>query len=97
MSSRNRYLSTLQKQDALVIHEALTMAKNMVSQGEHRADRLIAEATHLLSQRRRIRVIYIAVVDRGTMDSVREVQPGQHMMAIAAWVDEVRLIDNVVL
>jgi pantoate--beta-alanine ligase len=97
MSSRNRYLSTLQKQDALVIQEALNMAKNMVTQGEYRADRLIAEATHLLSQKRRIRVIYIAVVDRNTMDSVREVHPGQHMMAIAAWVDEVRLIDNVVL
>ncbi|HEU5077877.1 MAG TPA: pantoate--beta-alanine ligase [Opitutaceae bacterium] len=97
MSSRNRYLSSFQKTDALVISQALTMAHNMVEQGERRADRLIAEATHLLSQKRRIRVIYIAVVDRNTMESVREVVPGAHMMAIAAWVDEVRLIDNVVL
>jgi pantoate--beta-alanine ligase len=97
MSSRNRYLSTLQKTDALVISQALGMAQAMVAQGEHRADRLIAEATHLLSQKRRIRVIYVAVVDRNTMESVREVVPGSHMMAIAAWVDEVRLIDNVVL
>lgn len=97
MSSRNRYLSTAQRLEALAIHEALTMAKGMVEQGERRADRLIAEATHILSQKRRVRVIYAAVVDRNTMEAVREVQPGVSMMAIAAWVDEVRLIDNVVL
>jgi len=97
MSSRNRYLSTAQRLEALAIFAALTMAKNMVEQGERRSDRLIAEATHILSQKRRVRVIYAAVVDRNTMDAVREVQPGSCMMAIAAWVDEVRLIDNIVL
>jgi pantoate--beta-alanine ligase len=98
MSSRNRYLSTAQRQESLAIHQALQKAKTMVEAGEHRSDRLIAEATHILSQRRRVRVIYAAVVDRNTMEAVREVLPGGvHMMAIAAWVDEVRLIDNVVL
>lgn len=95
MSSRNRYLTTAQRQEALSISEALTKAKTMVEQGERRSDRLIAEATHILSQRRRVRVIYAAVVDRNTMESVREVTLGNSMMAIAAWVDEVRLIDNV--
>lgn len=97
MSSRNRYLSTAQRLEALAIYAALTMAKGMVEQGERRTDRLIAEATHILSQKRRVRVIYAAIVDRNTMEAVREVQPGVSMMAIAAWVDEVRLIDNVVL
>ncbi|PTY06324.1 pantoate--beta-alanine ligase [Opitutaceae bacterium EW11] len=96
MSSRNRYLSSGQRLEALAISEALKMAQSMVEHGELRADRLIAEATHILSQKRRIRVIYVAVVDRNTMESVREVHPGVSMMAIAAWVDEVRLIDNVV-
>ncbi len=97
MSSRNRYLSTAQRQESLVIGQALKMAKDMIERGERRADRLIAEATHLMSQNRRVRVIYVAIVDRNTMETVREVQPGVHMMVIAAWVDEVRLIDNVVL
>jgi pantoate--beta-alanine ligase len=98
MSSRNRYLSTGQRAEALAISQALQKAKDMVEQGERRADRLIAEATHILSQKRRVRIIYVAVVDRNTMEAVREVVPGaNHMMAIAAWVDEVRLIDNTVL
>ena len=97
LSSRNRYLTSGQRQEALAIYDALEKARSMVEQGERRADRLIAEATHILSQRRRVRVIYVAIVDRNTMEALREVTPGQALIAIAAWVDEVRLIDNLVL
>jgi pantoate--beta-alanine ligase len=69
----------------------------MVTAGERRVDRLVAEATHLLAQHRRVRVIYAAIVDRDSMEAVREVVPGRSLLAIAAWVDEVRLIDNEIL
>jgi pantoate--beta-alanine ligase len=97
LSSRNRYLSTNQRQESLAINEALRYAKGMVEKNELRSDRLIAEATHILGQKRRIRVIYIAVVDRNTMEAMRDVVPGQSLMSIAVWVDEVRLIDNIAL
>lgn len=97
MSSRNRYLTDSQRKEALAISRTLMTARDMVAAGERRADRLVAEVTHLLSQHRRIRVIYASLVDRCTMEPVREVIPGKAILAIAAWVDEVRLIDNVVL
>ena len=97
LSSRNRYLSTNQRLESLAINEALRYAKAMVEKGELRSDRLIAESTHILGQKRRIRVIYIAVVDRNTMEAMRDVVPNQSLLAIAAWVDEVRLIDNILL
>jgi pantoate--beta-alanine ligase len=97
LSSRNRYLSTGQRQEALAIYQALKFAKEMVERGELRSDRLVAEATHILSQKRRVRVIYVAIVDRNTMEPMREVVSGRTLIAIAAWVDEVRLIDNMVL
>jgi len=97
MSSRNRYLSTTQRLESLAVSEALRYAKSMVERGELRTDRLIAEATHILGQKRRIRVIYIAVVDRNSMEAMRDVVPGQSLLAIAVWVDEVRLIDNIML
>jgi pantoate--beta-alanine ligase len=97
MSSRNHYLTALQREDAAVISQALRRAQEMVAGGEHRNDRLIAEATHLLSQKRRIRVIYVALVDKDTFEPLREVVPGKTLLAAAAWVDEVRLIDNVEL
>ena len=79
------------------IHRALYKARDMVAAGEIRSDRLVAEATHILSQQRRIRVIYVSLVNRSTMEPAREVVPGETVMAIAAWMDEVRLIDNIVL
>ena len=97
MSSRNRYLSTIQRQDALSLSQALFNAKKMVEAGTRSTDRIIAETTHLLGERRRIRLIYAQIVDQNTMETMKEIVPGKSLLAIAAWVDEVRLIDNIVL
>lgn len=97
VSVRNQDLSTSQRQEALSVYAALQRAKEMVAQGVRSPDRIIAEVTHLLGERRRVRVIYIAAVDPNTMEPMREVAPGNSLLAIAVWVDEVRLIDNIVL
>ena len=98
MSSRNRYLTNTQRVEALVLSKALRKAVEMVAAGERRVDRLIAEATHLIGQHRRVRIIYVSIVDRDTMEAVKgEITEGRAIMAIAAWVDEVRLIDNQIL
>jgi pantoate--beta-alanine ligase len=97
MSSRNQYLTASQRDEALVISKALRCAQEMVAGGERRADRLIAEATHLLGQKRRVRIIYVALVDKDTFEPLREVVSEKTLLAIAVWVDEVRLIDNVEL
>lgn len=94
---RNRDLTARQRQEALAIHAALVRAKEMAEQGVRSPDRIIAEATHLLGERRMVRVIYVAVVDPQTMEPMREVVPGRTLLAIAAWVEEVRVIDNVLL
>jgi len=97
LSSRNRYLTTTQRQESLAISKALYKARDMVAAGERRADRLVAEATHILGEYRRIRVIYVSLVNRSTMEPAREATPGDALLAIAVWVDEVRLIDNILL
>jgi len=97
MSSRNRYLSTTQRLEALAISRALNKAREMVAGGEHRVDRLVAEATHILSQYRRIRVIYVSLVNADTMEPMREAHTGKSILAIAVWMEEVRLIDNILL
>ncbi len=97
MSSRNRYLTATQRAEALSISRALFKARDMVAAGERRSDRLVAEATHILGQQRRVRVIYVSLVDRFTMEPMKEAEPGRSLVTVAAWVDEVRLIDNIVL
>ena len=93
----NAKLEGFQREDATYIFRALVQAKEMVDAGTRSTDRVIAEATHLLGSRRRIRVIYIAVVDRCTMEPMREIIPGKCMLAISVWIDEHRFLDNILL
>ena len=97
MSVRNKDLTAGQRQEALSIQNALQRASEMANQGVRSPDRIIAEVTHLLGERRRVREIYDAIVDPNTMEPLREVVSGKTLLAIAAWVDEVRFIDNVIL
>ena len=97
LSSRNRYLTDTQRKAALAIPRTLRHVKSMVDDGEQRIDRLIAEATHRLAEERRIRVIYAAIVQPETFAPLRELVPGQSLLAVAAWVDETRLLDNIIL
>lgn len=96
-SSRNAYLSDKQRQEALTISKSLQIAKDMVSSGTKSVDRVVAEVIHHLSHARRIRVIYVQVVDRNTMEPAREILPGRQQLCVAAWVDQTRLIDNIEL
>lgn len=97
VSVRNRDLTANQRQDALSIFAALQRAQEMVGQGVRSTDRVVAEATHLLGERRRVRVIYVSTVDPATMEPMREIVPGNTLLVIAVWVDEVRLTDNTLL
>lgn len=96
-SSRNAYLTDLQREEALCLSKSLKVAKEMVDAGTRSVDRIVAEVTHHLSMSRRIRVIYVQVVDRVTMVPAREILPGQQQLCIAAWSDQTRLIDNIEL
>jgi len=97
MSSRNRYLADAPREEAVRLYRALQAGKELVDRGTRSVDRVVAEITHQLARHRRIRVIYIQVVDRATMRPAREIQPGRDIACLAAWVDDVRLIDNIAL
>jgi len=94
---KNSQFEKFEREDAVFIHKALVQAKDMVESGTRSVDRVVAEATHLLGTRRRIRVIYIAVVDRCTMEACREIIPGKSMVVISVWIGEHRMIDNILL
>lgn len=97
MSSRNQYLTDSQYQEALNIPKALNMGKRMVlEEGVLSVDRVVAEIVHQLLLSRKIRIIYVQIVDRLTMEPAsRDITPGKHMICLAVWVDQTRLIDNI--
>jgi pantoate--beta-alanine ligase len=91
---RNREFTATQRQEALSLSKALRKAREMSDSGVRSPDRIIAEVTHILGDHRRVRIIYVSIVDGVTMEPAREVVPGKSLLTIAAWVDEIRVVDN---
>jgi pantoate--beta-alanine ligase len=95
MSSRNAYLESKQREDALLVFKSLEAALKVVKEkGSNNVDRVKAEAMNVLTSGRFLRVNYVEVVNRETMRPETEVVPGRSLLAVAVWVDQVRLIDN---
>lgn len=97
MSSRNRYMDSVQRREAVRIVEALRVGERLVRSGTLSVDRVKAEVSHLLGQSHRMRIIYVEVVDKETMVPERQVRPGQSLLVVAVWLDQIRLIDNIEL
>ena len=94
MSSRNRRLSRDGRTATLALVRALTAARQAIEAGERSSAAIIAVATRQISADGIVRLDYLDVVDPRTMQPVEEVT-GPVLVAGAAWVDGVRLIDNV--
>ena len=96
MSSRNTYLSPEQRQAAVVLYQALSLAQQLWSQGEKDAQRLRQEITELIQQQPLATIDYVSVADAETLDELDEVNPPA-LASLAVRIGKVRLIDNVVL
>jgi pantoate--beta-alanine ligase len=96
MSSRNAYLSPRERKSALVLHGALTQVKNRFDQGERNAATLIEAGRGVFSGEPTVHLDYFEIVNPATLESMPELT-GSALVAIAAFVGNTRLIDNVLL
>jgi pantoate--beta-alanine ligase len=96
MSSRNSYLSTQDRQQALVLSRALRTIAAAFGAGERDAAALSRIGQEELAGVPAAQVDYLAIVDPERMEPVREATPGT-IVAVAARVGPTRLIDNVIL
>ncbi len=95
MSSRNLRLSPAERAKAVTISQALNNIKNNIKAGSLAA--LIEENTALLKSQD-FKVDYVAVADAGTLALLTQWDGKQKIVAlIAAFQNEVRLIDNMLL
>jgi pantoate--beta-alanine ligase len=96
MSSRNTCLDPEQRKAALVLHQALTLAQQLWSQGEKDAELIRQEMRVLIQKQPLARIDYVSVADAETMDELKKVKPPA-LVSLAVKIGRTRLIDNVVL
>ncbi len=93
LSSRNVYLSDVERREALKIASALKHAGKMMAQGVRDATRLKQEMQHIMAS---LEVEYIAFLNR-EFHHIDQVEIGNTIVLIAARVGDTRLIDNMQL
>lgn len=96
MSSRNSYLDSEQRRRALVLYRALMRVPFLVDKCETRSSELIAAGKQVLAEEPAVRVDYLEIVDPDTLDSLPSLSK-QALIAVAAYVGNTRLIDNIVV
>ena len=96
VSSRNTYLNPEERQAAVVLYQALSLAQQLWSQGEKDAQRLRQEMIGLIKKQPLATIDYVSIADAETLDELEKVNPPA-LVSLAVKIGTTRLIDNIVL
>jgi pantoate--beta-alanine ligase len=96
MSSRNKRLTPEGRKIAPVLFKALKGGKKLVTSGKTDAKKVLDEVKKVIANERKVKLQYLEAVDAETLQPVKQIKSGT-MLALAAYLDNVRLIDNIVV
>lgn len=96
MSSRNKYLTPQQREQAVVLSLALDLAQSLVRKGPVPVVKLKQAVKDFLKVAPEARLDYVEVFDPETLRPVKQVARGSHL-ALAVFFGKTRLIDNAAL
>jgi len=96
MSSRNTYLNPQERQAALVLYQALSLAQQLWSRGERDAGRMRRQMLALIKKQPLADIDYVSIADTETLDELDTISPPA-LVSLAVRIGKTRLIDNVVL
>ena len=95
MSSRNKYLTPVERKEAVCLFQSLETARILFAAGERSAGKIKAAICGMIGKTSG-RIDYIELVDSETLQPV-EIVERQALIALAVKFSGARLIDNVVL
>ncbi len=96
MSSRNKYLKSEERQAALVLFKALTIAREVIQTGERRAELIEQIIIQMIAKEPSVIIDYVSVVSGVTLEKISHLE-GQVLIALAVFIGKTRLIDNIML
>lgn len=93
MSSRNVYLTDVQRQQALVLSRSIAEAKNLAAAGQHNCAELLAELCKMINTQSEARIDYLKICHQLSLEEQVEVDTDS-VLLLAVFVGKTRLIDN---
>ncbi len=93
MSSRNVYLSPVERQQALALVDSLRLASSMVKNGERNAEAVRREVRERIGREPDARIDYVQICHGETLQNMAEITPDS-VLLLAVQIGKTRLIDN---
>lgn len=95
-SSRNTYLSTEERQAALILSKTIELAKKLIAEGEKDADVVVAKMKANIETEPMAKIDYVKAVNGLTMQQQKEIKAPM-LIAMAVYIGKTRLIDNAII
>ena len=96
MSSRNIYLNRLERQAAVILFKALSLARQLKRSGENDADKLRNQMTSLIQEEPLAQIDYVSIADAETLEELNLLDRPA-LASLAVLIGKTRLIDNMPL
>ena len=94
LSSRNSYLSDLERHAARALYQALTKARDLYSDGVRNCTDLKKAMMSIIDLEHLVELDYLGIGHPGSMIELETIE-ADAIISIAAWVGSTRLIDNI--
>lgn len=96
LSSRNTYLKPRERENAVVLSQALNRAKELINLGEDDPKIIIRQIRKIINKKGIRKIDYISVVGQQGLKPVDKISIGS-IIALAVWMGKTRLIDNLIV
>ncbi len=93
LSSRNAYLNDGERNEALVLSQALKLAESLIKKGARDPIKVILKMRRLIAMKKTAKIDYAEIVDRESLKPVSKIQ-GNCLVMLAVFIGRTRLIDN---
>lgn len=97
MSSRNVYLSPAERQAAVVLWRALTLAQAAFAAGERQAEALRQRVCQEIAAESLAQLQYVSCAQADSLAEIENFIDGRALLSLAVYFGRTRLIDNVIL
>ena len=96
MSSRNIYLNAEERQAAIILFKALSLARHLWQSGEKDANKIRHQMTSLIHKEPLAKIDYVSIADANTLEEL-DVIDHPALASLAVTIGKTRLIDNIIL
>ncbi|WP_408955459.1 pantoate--beta-alanine ligase [Natroniella sp. ANB-PHB2] len=96
ISSRNKYLNQAEREAALVLFDSLQRAKELIDNGERNAKAIGEVLSNKIEAEPLAEIDYVSIVDGNNLEKIDQIS-GRVLIALAVYIGETRLIDNLVV